>query len=59
MQKAAFYPLKGHVLQCKRRHIGNPLAVRLLAGGRVAVADKKPKILRQAAHLPDFLCNFA
>ena len=24
-QKATFYTLKGHVLQCERRHIGKPL----------------------------------
>ena len=31
MRKAVFYTLKGHLLQCKRRHIAKRLIIRLLA----------------------------
>jgi hypothetical protein len=46
-QKAVFCTLKGHVLQGKRRHIGNPLAIRPLAGGCKEEGDGKPGWLLQ------------
>ena len=47
MQKAVFCTLKGHVLQGKRRHIGNLLAIRPLAGGCKEEGDGKPGWLLQ------------